>query len=82
MIAAAKLGYNAHGVELNPWLVQYSRISALVNGCSSKSTFYCKDLWNFDVSIYKYVVIFGVEQMVGLKKRFVCMVFEKEFIFY
>ena len=62
--AAAKNGFKAHGVELNPWLVQYSRVSALTNGVSAMTSFYRKDLWTFNVSNYKYIVIFGVEQMV------------------
>lgn len=63
-VAAAKNGYRAHGVELNPWLVQYSRCSALVNGVSRKTAFYRKDLWTFNVTDYNHIVIFGVEQMV------------------
>ncbi len=63
--AAAKNGFQScHGVELNTWLVQYSRIAALASGVSKKTAFYRKDLWKFDVSSYKHIVIFGVEQMV------------------
>lgn len=63
--AAAKNGLHADGVELNTWLVQYSRLSALYHGVFNQTKFYQKDLWKFDVSPYKYIVIFGVEQMVG-----------------
>lgn len=73
--AAAKNGLKADGVELNTWLVQYSRISALYNGVFKHTKFYQKDLWKFDVSPYKYIVIFGVEQMVSRILGF-------EFIFY
>lgn len=65
-IAAAKNGLQADGVELNTWLVQYSRLSALYHGVFKQTTFYQKDLWKFNVSPYKYIVIFGVEQMVCL----------------
>lgn len=65
-LAAAKNGIHSHGVELNTWLVQYSRLSAFREGVFSKTNFYRKDLWKFDVSPYKYIVIFGVEQMVGV----------------
>lgn len=64
--AAAKNGFKSDGVELNPWLVQYSRVAALTNGVSKATSFYRKDLWKFDVSAYKHIVIFGVEQMVIL----------------
>lgn len=63
-IAAAKNGLIADGVELNTWLVQYSRLSALYHGVYKRTAFYQKDLWKFDVSPYQYIVIFGVEQMV------------------
>lgn len=62
--AAAKNGLLADGVELNTWLVQYSRLSAIYHGVFKRIKFYQKDLWKFDVSPYQYIVIFGVEQMV------------------
>lgn len=65
-LAAAKNGLNADGVELNTWLVQYSRLSALYHGVFKQTSFYQKDLWKFDVSPYRYIVIFGVEQMVSM----------------
>ncbi|KAG4078078.1 hypothetical protein HA402_002129, partial [Bradysia odoriphaga] len=70
VVAAAKNGFRSDGVELNPWLVQYSRIAALTNGVSSRTGFYRKDLWKFDVSSYQHIVIFGVEQMMAeLEKK-------------
>lgn len=57
----------ADGVELNTWLVQYSRLSSLYNGVFGQTKFYKRDLWKFDVSPYKYIVIFGVEQMVNIR---------------
>lgn len=62
--AAAKNGLIADGVELNTWLVQYSRLSAIYHGVYKRIKFYQRDLWKFDVSPYQYIVIFGVEQMV------------------
>lgn len=68
--AAAKNGYESHGVELNPWLVQYSRLSSLKNGTFWDTKFYRKDLWTFNVEPYNYIVIFGVEQMMDdLEKK-------------
>lgn len=65
--AAAKHGCIAHGVELNTWLVQYSRLSALCHGVSKRIRFHQRDLWKFNVSPYQYIVIFGVEQMVRMQ---------------
>ncbi|XP_030374004.1 ATP synthase subunit C lysine N-methyltransferase [Scaptodrosophila lebanonensis] len=51
------------GVELNPWLVYYSRLSALRQGVRKQTRFFRRDLWKFSIKDYNYVVIFGVEQM-------------------
>ena len=65
VLAAAKHGIQSDGVELNPWLVLYSRFDALRAGVGSQTKFFTKDLWKYDISSYKYVIIFGVEQMVS-----------------
>ncbi|EAT34528.1 AAEL013243-PA [Aedes aegypti] len=71
VIAAAKrLQLEAHGVELNPWLVYYSRLAALKGGVFGQTKFYRKDLWKYDISGYNNIVIFGVEQMMAdLEKK-------------
>jgi methylase of polypeptide subunit release factors len=72
VIEAAKKGFISHGVELNPWLVLYSRLNALRENVHKDTSFFKKDLWKFNLSPYNYVVIFGVEQMMGdLEKKFV-----------
>ncbi|KAI9580382.1 ATP synthase subunit C lysine N-methyltransferase [Glossina fuscipes] len=64
VIATAQQGIKcSHGVELNPWLVWYSRFAALKEGVYPKTKFFCKDLWKFNLKPYDYVIIFGVEQM-------------------
>ncbi|XP_047538027.1 ATP synthase subunit C lysine N-methyltransferase [Vanessa atalanta] len=63
VLTAAKLGFKADGVELNPVLVYYSRISALLNSQYRRATFYRRNLWKFDLMPYNNIVIFGVEQM-------------------
>ncbi|XP_076336507.1 ATP synthase subunit C lysine N-methyltransferase isoform X2 [Tachypleus tridentatus] len=45
VIEAAKQGYTAHGVELNLWLILYSRFKALVSGVSQKTSFKRQNLW-------------------------------------
>jgi len=63
-LAAAAQGFHSSGVELNRWLVLYSRWSAWRQGFRSQDVnFFKKDLWKTDLSIYKNVVIFGVESM-------------------
>ncbi|CAD6994009.1 unnamed protein product [Ceratitis capitata] len=72
VVAAAKHGFNADGVELNPWLVWYSRISALRHGVHRQTHFYRRDLWKYSITPYEYVVIFGVEQMMqDLEKKLI-----------
>lgn len=63
VFTAAKLGFKADGVELNPWLVYYSRLAALMNPECRGSKFYRRNLWKFDLKPYNNIVIFGVEQM-------------------
>lgn len=63
VLAAARVGFKAHGIELNPWLVWYSRLSALTKGLSPQTSFFRKDLWKYNLQNYNNVVIFGVEQM-------------------
>jgi len=65
VLQAAKQGFKAHGIELNRWLVYYSRLSAWKNGLRGQATFSRQDLWKSDMSKYNNVVIFGVEQMMG-----------------
>ncbi|CAH0713765.1 unnamed protein product, partial [Brenthis ino] len=63
VFTAAKLGFQADGVELNPVLVCYSRISAILNRRYRETKFYRRNLWTFDLVPYDNIVIFGVEQM-------------------
>lgn len=63
--AALKCGMESHGVELNPWLVWYSRLNAWKQNAWSRTKFFRKNLWNFPLSSYDYIVIFGVEKMMG-----------------
>ena len=65
VIQAARSGFVAHGVELNRWLVYYSRWSAWRAGTRGQATFARQDLWKSDMSKYNNVVIFGVEQMMS-----------------
>lgn len=55
----------SHGVELNTWLVLYSKFMGLKTKTAKPTKFFKKDLWKFDIKPYDYIVIFGVEQMMG-----------------
>ncbi|CAH0402767.1 unnamed protein product [Chilo suppressalis] len=63
VFTAAKLGFKAEGVELNPWLVYYSRLASLLQPELRKTKFYRHNLWTFNLKQYENIVIFGVEQM-------------------
>lgn len=64
-MSAAQAGFTpAEGVELNPWLVLYSKVQAIRQGLSSATSFHRKDLWKFSLKPYPNIVIFGVEEMV------------------
>ncbi len=65
VIEAAKLGLKADGIELNPWLVFYSRLASFRHGVFGETRFFTRDLWKSDLSRYDHVVIFGVESMMG-----------------
>ena len=71
VLATAKEGYRAHGIELNIWLVLYSRWRALLNrSACGTATFSKQDLWKSNLSEYHKVVIFGVEEMMpDLEKK-------------
>ncbi|XP_017794750.1 PREDICTED: protein FAM173B [Habropoda laboriosa] len=63
VFATAKAGFKAHGIELNPWLVWYSRLKALISRSSSQTTFIKQNLWKHNLRNYNNIVLFGVDQM-------------------
>ncbi|XP_070494064.1 ATP synthase subunit C lysine N-methyltransferase [Chironomus tepperi] len=71
VIQAAKHGFKSDGVELNYWLVLYSRLASLRSGTSKNTKFFRKDLWKYPLDSYNYCVIFGVEEMmIKLEEKF------------
>ncbi|KAG5318466.1 F173B methyltransferase, partial [Pseudoatta argentina] len=71
VLTAAKRGFKAYGIELNTWLVWYSRLQALINGLSSNTAFHKQDLWKHHLGKYDNVIIFGVDQMMeDIEKKF------------
>lgn len=67
MAAARQAQLKAVGVELNPWLVWYSRWAAWRGGVAASTSFVTRDLWRLDLRDYQNIVIFGVEEMVSVE---------------
>jgi len=63
VLEAARNGFHSSGVELNPWLVLYSKFQARRQGLSSHASFHRQDIWKTNLSKYDNVVIFGVDTM-------------------
>ncbi|XP_044743795.1 ATP synthase subunit C lysine N-methyltransferase-like [Chrysoperla carnea] len=63
VLEAAKNNFEAHGVELNFWLVLFSKLSIYRQNFTHKPQFFCTDLWKFSLAPYNNIVIFGVEEM-------------------
>eukprot|EP00095_Tigriopus_kingsejongensis_P004388 maker-scaffold1394_size43558-snap-gene-0.8 protein:Tk04388 transcript:maker-scaffold1394_size43558-snap-gene-0.8-mRNA-1 annotation:"protein fam173b" len=59
----AQRGFLAHGIELNPWLVLYSKFKSRRLGLKTSATFTKRDLWQSNLGKYDNVVIFGVQEM-------------------
>lgn len=60
----AKAGFESVGVELNFWLILYSRLNAMKSKIKPCPKFIRTDLWKYHLRPFSNVVIFGVEEMV------------------
>jgi hypothetical protein len=58
----SSMGIQSIGVELNPWLVAYSRVRAL-KMTQPRPKYLRTDLFKYSLAPFTDVVIFGVEQM-------------------
>lgn len=71
VIEASKNGFDSAGVELNYWLVLYSRYKTWREGQRARTKFYKQDLWKTDMSKYENIVVFGVDSLMsGLEEKF------------
>ncbi|MBS3072421.1 methyltransferase domain-containing protein [Candidatus Pacearchaeota archaeon] len=59
VIAFAEKGYEAHGYEINPWLVLYSIIIARVKGAKN-AHFHLGNFWNKNLSKFNIVTLFQI----------------------
>lgn len=58
-----KLFSKVHGVELNYFLVTFSRLMAIKSRQNEQLKYFHKDLWKFSLGNYDNICIFGVESM-------------------
>lgn len=70
LIEAAKLGAQATGYEINPFLVAKSQISAKNQGLEDKVKIYKQSFWGADLSQFDIVLLFGITHiMPKLEKK-------------
>ena len=60
VIALAKRGLEAHGYEINPFLVLISRRKIRKLGLKNKAFVHFKSFWQTDLSAYDIITIFGI----------------------
>jgi cyclopropane fatty-acyl-phospholipid synthase-like methyltransferase len=60
VIAAAQRGYKAHGIELNPALLLWSKLQARRAGVHATATFEGGNMFEHNLSRYDSVMCFGV----------------------
>jgi protein-L-isoaspartate O-methyltransferase len=60
VIALAKLGLIAHGIEINPFLAWFSKIKIKAAGLQGKAFIHRASFWKSDFSQYDIIVLFGV----------------------
>eukprot|EP00049_Salpingoeca_infusionum_P005276 m.90366 g.90366 ORF g.90366 m.90366 type:complete len:221 (+) comp12915_c0_seq5:331-993(+) len=64
---AKQLGIPSHGIELNPWLVFFSKLRAALSGPDvfKQTSFKVQDLWTVSVQEYDVIMVFGVQDMMA-----------------
>lgn len=68
--AFARHGAQAHGLEINGFLVIWSKLYGLVQGLRGKAFFHWGNLWQYDFSSYDVVSVYGIVQiMPDLEKK-------------
>ena len=65
IIAAAMLGAIAHGFEINPLLVLWSRWKIKKAGLSDRAFVHWKSFWRADLSEFDIVMLFGITGIIG-----------------
>lgn len=71
VIAAARAGAEAHGYEINPYLVWQSRRAIKKAGLSDRAFIHRRSYWQEDLSRYQVVIFFGITYiMKRLEQKF------------
>lgn len=66
VLGAASRGFNARGVELNPWLVLLSRLRAFRAHDSSRTAAFRREcMWQTNLAREDVIVCFGVPRIMG-----------------
>lgn|SRR4030042_914004 len=60
IIALAKAGVEAHGYEINPFLVLLAKINIYRAGLKDKAFIHFKNFWEVDLSDFNVVAVFGI----------------------
>ncbi|MBI2010780.1 MAG: SAM-dependent methyltransferase [Candidatus Colwellbacteria bacterium] len=63
VIALAKAGAEAHGYEVNPLLVFWSRRKIKQAGLKNKAFIHRKSFWSVDLSDFNVITLYGVSLM-------------------
>jgi len=69
VIECAKHGIQSHGVELNPWLVLYSKYKAYREGVHKLASFQRKNLFKVNLADFDAIVVFGVDSLMPLIEK-------------
>lgn len=65
LVALAKQGIEAHGFEINPFLVWWSRYKIRQNKLTHLGHAHWQDLWKADLSNFNVIIVFGVVYIMG-----------------
>jgi ribosomal protein L11 methylase PrmA len=63
VIALAKAGAEAHGYEINPFLVFLAKLNIYRAGLKNKAFIHFKNFWEEDLSDFDIVVVFGISHI-------------------
>ena len=70
VIAVAKTGAEAHGYEINPFLVWWSRYRIHREGLGNRAFVHWKSYWNEDLASFDVITVFGMTHiMKRLEKK-------------
>ncbi len=88
LFRAAKLGATAHGVEINPYLVLYTKIRARLLGLQSRVSVRCGDFWGENLKkadvIFIYLLPWKMDRLadkIQKEAKSGCLVVSNSFIF-